>query len=64
MNELLPAGSIQNGYEIIKPLGKGKFSVVYMVRRQSDGVLCAAAASGFSVSSAAAFVSERCSVAK
>ena len=33
--------SKQLRYEIIKPLGKGKFSVVYMARRQSDGVLCA-----------------------
>eukprot|EP00746_Dinoflagellata_sp_MGD_P082915 gnl/MRDRNA2_/MRDRNA2_32960_c0_seq1.p2 gnl/MRDRNA2_/MRDRNA2_32960_c0~~gnl/MRDRNA2_/MRDRNA2_32960_c0_seq1.p2 ORF type:complete len:122 (+),score=31.63 gnl/MRDRNA2_/MRDRNA2_32960_c0_seq1:135-500(+) len=39
--EILQAGQVIKGYEIIKPLGKGKFSIVYMAKRVADGVLCA-----------------------
>lgn len=39
--EILQAGQVVKDYEIIKPLGKGKFSIVYMAKRISDGVLCA-----------------------
>jgi len=34
-------GSCLADYEIIKAIGKGKFSVVYRARRKSDDVLCA-----------------------
>mmetsp|Transcript_11598 Transcript_11598/g.27036 ORF Transcript_11598/g.27036 Transcript_11598/m.27036 type:complete len:778 (-) Transcript_11598:102-2435(-) len=37
---LIPGQVIQN-YEIQKPLGKGKFSVVYMAKRLSDELMCA-----------------------
>eukprot|EP00931_Biecheleriopsis_adriatica_P104564 TRINITY_DN79228_c0_g1_i1.p1 TRINITY_DN79228_c0_g1~~TRINITY_DN79228_c0_g1_i1.p1 ORF type:complete len:831 (+),score=203.19 TRINITY_DN79228_c0_g1_i1:149-2641(+) len=38
---VLQAGQVVSGYEIIKPLGKGKFSIVYMAKHLSDGVMCA-----------------------
>ena len=38
---MLQPGQIIQDYEIIKPLGKGKFSIVYMAKRQSDDFVCA-----------------------
>jgi len=38
---VLQAGQVIQNYEIIKPLGKGKFSIVYMAKRLSDGLMCA-----------------------
>mmetsp|Transcript_108832 Transcript_108832/g.234377 ORF Transcript_108832/g.234377 Transcript_108832/m.234377 type:complete len:767 (+) Transcript_108832:194-2494(+) len=38
---VLQPGQIIQDYEIIKPLGKGKFSIVYMAKRQSDDFVCA-----------------------
>eukprot|EP00929_Paragymnodinium_shiwhaense_P006748 TRINITY_DN110709_c0_g1_i1.p1 TRINITY_DN110709_c0_g1~~TRINITY_DN110709_c0_g1_i1.p1 ORF type:complete len:822 (+),score=202.86 TRINITY_DN110709_c0_g1_i1:156-2621(+) len=38
---VLQAGQIVQGYEILKPLGKGKFSIVYMATQVSDGTTCA-----------------------
>lgn len=38
---VLQNGQVVAGHEIIKPLGKGKFSIVYMAKRLSDGLFCA-----------------------
>eukprot|EP00443_Scrippsiella_acuminata_P022112 CAMPEP_0115188242 /NCGR_PEP_ID=MMETSP0270-20121206/10908_1 /TAXON_ID=71861 /ORGANISM="Scrippsiella trochoidea, Strain CCMP3099" /LENGTH=746 /DNA_ID=CAMNT_0002601415 /DNA_START=133 /DNA_END=2373 /DNA_ORIENTATION=+ len=38
---VLQPGQVISGHEIIKPLGKGKFSIVYMAKRLSDGFMCA-----------------------
>ncbi len=37
----LQHGTIVQGYEVIKPLGKGKFSTVYAAKRCKDGLMCA-----------------------
>eukprot|EP00927_Polykrikos_kofoidii_P020124 TRINITY_DN19489_c0_g1_i1.p1 TRINITY_DN19489_c0_g1~~TRINITY_DN19489_c0_g1_i1.p1 ORF type:complete len:835 (-),score=206.49 TRINITY_DN19489_c0_g1_i1:45-2342(-) len=39
--ELLLPGQVVQGFEIVKPLGKGKFSIVYMAKQLSDGTMCA-----------------------
>jgi len=38
---LLQPGQVIQDFEIVKPLGKGKFSIVYMAKRLSDGLMCA-----------------------
>lgn len=38
---ILKNGQIIQNYEIVKPLGKGKFSIVYMAKRLTDGTMCA-----------------------
>eukprot|EP00930_Biecheleria_cincta_P028611 TRINITY_DN19973_c0_g2_i2.p1 TRINITY_DN19973_c0_g2~~TRINITY_DN19973_c0_g2_i2.p1 ORF type:complete len:863 (+),score=214.30 TRINITY_DN19973_c0_g2_i2:123-2711(+) len=38
---VLQPGQVIQGYEIMKSLGKGKFSIVYMAKRHSDKLLCA-----------------------
>ncbi|CAE8618105.1 unnamed protein product [Polarella glacialis] len=38
---ILQPGQVIQGYEIMKPLGKGKFSIVYMAKHLSDGLMCA-----------------------
>lgn len=38
---LLKNGQVIQNYEIIKPLGKGKFSIVYMAKRLTDDSMCA-----------------------
>lgn len=38
---ILKNGQVIQDYEIVKPLGKGKFSVVYMAKRLTDGSMCA-----------------------
>ncbi|CAK4083636.1 unnamed protein product [Aphanomyces euteiches] len=39
--ELFRSGGSLNDYEIVKPIGKGKFSVVYRAKRRRDDVLVA-----------------------
>ncbi|KAF0687114.1 Aste57867_21085 [Aphanomyces stellatus] len=39
--ELFRSGGCLDDYEILKPIGKGKFSVVYRAKRRRDGVLVA-----------------------
>jgi len=39
--EVLHSGQVVRDFEIMKPLGKGKFSIVYMAKRLQDGLLCA-----------------------
>ena len=39
--ERAPAGLLAEKYEIIKPIGKGKFAVVYRAKRVADGELVA-----------------------
>jgi len=38
---MLQNGQVIQNYEIVKPLGKGKFSIVYMAKRLTDGSMCA-----------------------
>eukprot|EP00404_Azadinium_spinosum_P062683 CAMPEP_0180717952 /NCGR_PEP_ID=MMETSP1038_2-20121128/14241_1 /TAXON_ID=632150 /ORGANISM="Azadinium spinosum, Strain 3D9" /LENGTH=757 /DNA_ID=CAMNT_0022750441 /DNA_START=15 /DNA_END=2286 /DNA_ORIENTATION=- len=38
---VLQSGQVIQGYEIVKPLGKGKFSIVYMAKHLADGLMCA-----------------------
>lgn len=38
---VLKSGQVIQNYEIVKPLGKGKFSIVYMAKRLTDGTMCA-----------------------
>merc|ERR1719399_1474058 len=38
---MLKNGQVIQNYEIVKPLGKGKFSIVYMAKRLTDGTMCA-----------------------
>lgn len=38
---ILQPGQVVGHYEIVKPLGKGKFSIVYMAKRHTDGLMCA-----------------------
>lgn len=38
---VLQPGQVIQNYEIVKPLGKGKFSIVYMAKRLSDDSMCA-----------------------
>merc|ERR1719310_1577502 len=38
---VLKAGQVIQNYEIVKPLGKGKFSIVYMAKRLTDDSMCA-----------------------
>jgi len=38
---MLKNGQVIQNYEIVKPLGKGKFSIVYMAKRLDDGHMCA-----------------------
>lgn len=38
---VLQPGQVIQNYEIVKPLGKGKFSIVYMAKRLSDSTMCA-----------------------
>merc|ERR1719201_3259764 len=38
---MLKNGQIIQNYEIVKPLGKGKFSIVYMAKRLTDNAMCA-----------------------
>lgn len=38
---VLKNGQVIQNYEIVKPLGKGKFSIVYMAKRLTDGTMCA-----------------------
>mmetsp|Transcript_47054 Transcript_47054/g.131188 ORF Transcript_47054/g.131188 Transcript_47054/m.131188 type:complete len:835 (+) Transcript_47054:316-2820(+) len=38
---VLKPGQIIQDYEILKPLGKGKFSIVYMAKQLTDGTMCA-----------------------
>ena len=35
------AGKLVEGYKVIKPLGQGKFSIVYQAQRQIDNKLVA-----------------------
>merc|ERR1719399_1337865 len=38
---MLKNGQVIQNYEIVKPLGKGKFSIVYMAKRLTDSSMCA-----------------------
>mmetsp|Transcript_113841 Transcript_113841/g.179166 ORF Transcript_113841/g.179166 Transcript_113841/m.179166 type:complete len:763 (-) Transcript_113841:42-2330(-) len=38
---VLQNGQVIQNYEIVKPLGKGKFSIVYMAKRLTDSSMCA-----------------------
>lgn len=38
---VLQPGQVVQDFEIMKTLGRGKFSIVYMAKRLSDGTLCA-----------------------
>lgn len=38
---VLQPGQVIQNYEILKPLGKGKFSIVYAAKHLSDGQMCA-----------------------
>ena len=38
---LLAKGGCMEDYEVVKPIGKGKFSVVYRAKRKSDDQLVA-----------------------
>lgn len=38
---MLKNGQVIQNYEIVKPLGKGKFSIVYMAKRLTDNFMCA-----------------------
>jgi NIMA (never in mitosis gene a)-related kinase len=38
---MLKNGQVIQNYEIVKPLGKGKFSIVYMAKRLTDNSMCA-----------------------
>mmetsp|Transcript_81380 Transcript_81380/g.141227 ORF Transcript_81380/g.141227 Transcript_81380/m.141227 type:complete len:841 (-) Transcript_81380:136-2658(-) len=38
---VLQPGQVIQNYEIVKPLGKGKFSIVYMAKRLTDNAMCA-----------------------
>jgi NIMA (never in mitosis gene a)-related kinase len=38
---MLKNGQVIQNYEIVKPLGKGKFSIVYMAKRLIDNSMCA-----------------------
>lgn len=38
---VLQPGQVIQNYEIMKPLGKGKFSIVYMAKHLPDGLMCA-----------------------
>merc|ERR1719399_710930 len=38
---MLEAGVVVQGFEILRMLGKGKFSIVYMAKRLTDGMMCA-----------------------
>ena len=38
---MLQNGQVIQNYEIVKPLGKGKFSIVYMAKHLTDNSMCA-----------------------
>ena len=43
MSAMLPKGRVVNGYRVLGPLGRGKFSVVYQAASPDEGALVEAA---------------------